>query len=80
VATLISRDFVQLVLISFTVAIPFAWYAVHAWLQNFAYHIPISWWVFGISGLTVVFVALLTVSGQAFKVAISNPVNALRNE
>ncbi len=80
VASLISRDFILLVLLSFMVAAPCAWYAVHQWLQDFAYHISISWWVFGICGSAVLFIALLTVSGQALKVALSNPINALRNE
>lgn len=80
VAALISRDFVMLILISFLAAIPFAWYAVHVWMQNFAYHIPISWWVFGIGGVVVMTIALFTVSGQALKVALSDPVKALRNE
>jgi len=80
VASLISRDFVLLVFISFIVAAPCAWYAVHRWLQDFAYRISISWWVFGVCGFAVLFIALLTVSAQALKVAFSNPINALRNE
>jgi putative ABC transport system permease protein len=80
VASLISRDYVLLVFISFVVAVPCAWYAVHQWLQDFAYRISISWWVFGICGFAVLFIALLTVGGQALKVAFSNPINALRNE
>ena len=79
-ASLISRDFVLLVFIAFIIAAPFSWYAVHQWLQGFAYRISISWWVFGIGGLLVLFIALFTVSGQALKAALSNPVNALRNE
>jgi len=80
VASLISRDFILLVLISFMLAVPCVWYAVHEWLQNFAYHISISWSVFATCGFIVLLIALLTVSGQALKVAFSNPINALRNE
>jgi putative ABC transport system permease protein len=80
IAELISRDFVKLVLIAFLIAIPCAWYAVHLWLQNFAYKIDISWWIFALGGLAALMIALLTVSGQALKVAWANPVKALRNE
>jgi putative ABC transport system permease protein len=80
IAELISRDFVKLVLIAFLIAIPCAWYAVHQWLQNFAYKIDMSWWVFALGGLAALLIALLTVSGQALKVAWANPVKALRNE
>lgn len=80
VAELVSRDFIKLVLIAFLIAIPCAWYAIHHWLQNFAYKIDMSWWMFGLGGLAALLIALLTVSGQALKVAWSNPVKALRNE
>jgi len=80
IVELISGDFVKLVLIAFAIAIPAAWYSIHQWLQNFAYKIEMSWWIFVLAGLFAMVIAVLTVSGQAFKAAFSNPVNALRNE
>ncbi len=80
IAGLISTDFVKLVLIAFLIAIPAAGYAVHQWLQNFAYKIDMSWWIFITGGLFAILIAVLTVSGQALKVAFANPVKALKNE
>lgn len=78
--TLLSKDFLTLVLIAFLVASPLAWWAMHNWLQNFAYHITLEWWVFGLAGMIALLIALLTVSIQAIKVAIANPVKSLRTE
>jgi ABC-type antimicrobial peptide transport system permease subunit len=78
--TLLSKDFLQLVLVAFLLATPLAWWAMHLWLQNFAYHIQLEWWVFLLAGVLALLIALLTVSFQAVKVAIANPVKSLRTE
>lgn len=79
-AGLLSKDFLQLVLISCLVAFPVAWWAMDNWLQTYAYRINISWWIFLIAGLLAIVIALLTVSFQAIKAAVANPVKSLRSE
>jgi putative ABC transport system permease protein len=71
---------VVLVLIALLIATPIAFYGITQWLQDFAYRIEISWWVFGLAGLTAIIIALTTVSTQAIKAAISNPTESLRSE
>lgn len=80
IVTLFSRDFLKLVSIAIVVAIPLAWYAAHQWLQNFAYKIDLNWWVFALASALVVGIALLTVSFQSIKAALTNPVKSLRSE
>jgi putative ABC transport system permease protein len=80
VVTLLSKDFLKLVFVSFIIAIPIAWYAVTRWLQDFAYRIDLQWWVFPLAGIIAMLIALLTVSFQAIKAAVSNPVKSLRSE
>ncbi|MDO6434425.1 ABC transporter permease [Flavitalea sp. BT771] len=80
IAVLLNRDFVVLVIIAFIIAAPVSWYFMHQWLQDFAYRTPLSWWVFGVAGIATVLIALLTVSFQAFKAAVANPVDSLRTE
>jgi putative ABC transport system permease protein len=80
VALLLSKDFIMLVAIAILVASPLAWWAANKWLQDFAYRISISGWIFLISGLSAIFIALLTVSFQAIKTAVANPVKSLRTE
>lgn len=80
VTQMLSKEFLNLVLIASLIAFPAAWWAMHQWLQSFAYRIEISWWVFAIAGLAALFIALLTVSFQAIKAAIANPVKSLRTE
>lgn len=77
---MLSKDFVTLVIISCIIAIPIAWYVLHQWLQQYEYRTPISWWVFTIAGLGAMIIALLTVSFQAVKAALNNPVKSLRSE
>jgi putative ABC transport system permease protein len=77
---LFSADFLQLVLLAFLIAGPLGWYAMHSWLGNFAYRIDLSWWIFGVAGVGVAAIALLTVSYQAVNAALANPVKALRSE
>jgi len=80
IISLFSRDFLQLIGIAFLIAAPLAWYFMHHWLQDFAYKIPLSWWIFVLAGASSVIIALLTMSYQAFRSARANPVKALRSE
>lgn len=80
IVTLLSKDFLKLVLIALLIAGPVAYYFMNRWLQDFAYRINIEWWMFAAAGLTTVVIALLTVSWQAIKAALANPVKALRSE
>ena len=77
---LLSKDFLKLVLIAILLASPIAWYAMHRWLQDFAYKIDMEWWVFALAGTLAVGIALLTVSFQSIKAALMNPVKSLRSE
>jgi putative ABC transport system permease protein len=77
---LFSKDFLKLVIIAAVIAFPVAWYAMNNWLQDFAYRTNISWWIFFIAGIIAASIALLTISFQAIKAAVSNPVNSLRTE
>jgi putative ABC transport system permease protein len=80
VLLLVSKEFLILVGIAFLISIPVTWWAMHAWLQDFAYRIQISVWVFVIAGIAAILIALLTISFQAIKAAIANPVKSLRTE
>ncbi|WP_407522395.1 ABC transporter permease [Lacibacter sp. MH-610] len=80
ITTLLSRDFIKLVGIASLVAFPVAWWAMYQWLQDFAYRVTISWWVFALAGFVALLIALLTVSSQAVKAALNNPVKSLRTE
>ena len=77
---LLSKNFLKLVLIAIVIASPLAWYAMHVWLQDFAYKIELDWWVFALAGGLAVGIALLTVSFQSVKAALMNPVKSLRSE
>jgi putative ABC transport system permease protein len=80
VVTLLSKDFLRLVFVSFLVATPIAWIAANRWLQDFAYRIEVKWWVFPLAGLIASLIALITISFQSIKAAIANPVKSLRTE
>jgi len=80
ISTLLSKDFLKLVLLSVLIASPVAWWAMHDWLQGFAYRINIQWWMFAAAGILAVAVAIITVSYHAVKAAIANPVDSLRSE
>ena len=80
IVALLSKDFIQLVLFSLIIAFPVAWYTMNKWLEGFAYRINISWWVFAIAGITAILIAFITVSFQAIKAAVANPVKSLRTE
>ncbi|MEO7045484.1 MAG: ABC transporter permease [Ferruginibacter sp.] len=80
VVMLLSKDFIKLVLIAILIAAPIAWYIMQNWLQGFAYRINISWWMFALADFVGIVIALLTVSYQAIKAAVANPVESLRSE
>ena len=80
IVNLLSRDFLTLVGIAIIIASPIAWFAMHKWLQDFAYRIPISWWIFAVAAVAATIIAILTVSFQAIKAAVANPVKSLRTE
>ncbi len=80
ILALLNKDFVKWVLIAFVIAAPVAYYAMHKWLENFAYKTTLSWWIFALAGLLALGIALLTVSWQSWRAATRNPVEALRYE
>jgi putative ABC transport system permease protein len=80
ITTLLSKDFVKLVIISFLIAAPLAWWGMYTWLQNYTYRVSIEWWVFALAGFSSVMIALLTVSYQSIRAAVANPVKSLRAE
>ncbi len=80
ITVLLSKDFIALVTIAILIASPLAWWAANKWLQDFAYRIDISWWMFVLAGIIAISIALITVSFQAIKAALANPVNSLRSE
>ncbi len=80
IVKLLSKDFLKLVLISITMAVPIAWMLMSSWLEDFAYRIEINWWIFIMAGMIAIAIAIITVSFQAIKAAIANPVNSLKTE
>jgi ABC-type antimicrobial peptide transport system permease subunit len=80
IAAMLSKDFLKLVLLAIIIASPAAWYVMQGWLQDFIYRTTVAWWVFGVAGLAALVVALLTISFQAVKAAVANPVKSLRTE
>ena len=80
IVSLLSKDFLGLVLIAIVIASPIAWYTMYSWLQGFAYRTPVSWWIFAAAGVSAILIAFLTVSFQAIKAAMANPVTSLRSE
>jgi len=77
---LLSKEFLRLVLIALIIASPIAWFAMHHWLQDFAYRTPIAWWVFPLAAAMAVLITFLTVGFHAIKAAIADPVDSLRTE
>jgi putative ABC transport system permease protein len=80
IIVLLTKDFALLVVLAVLVASPLAWFGMRYWLQDFAYRTPIHWWIFVVAGLGALLLAVLTVSYQATKVALLNPIKALRTE
>lgn len=80
IVTLLSKDFLKLVLVALVIASPIAWYAANSWLEDFAYRIDVSWWIFILAGVLAIVITLLTVSFQTVKAALLNPVKTLKYE
>jgi len=80
IVSILSADFIRLVLLAFVIAVPVVWWAMQKWMENFAYKTAINWWVFAVSGVGMVVVALITLSVQTIRAARANPVNSLRTE
>jgi putative ABC transport system permease protein len=80
IVSLLSRDFIKLVMIALLVAAPIGWFSMNKWLEDFAYRVDIGWWVFGLAALIAVFIAFATISGHAIKAALANPTKNLRSE
>ena len=78
--SMLNLDIVKWVAIAFVIACPIAWYAMHKWLENFAYKTELSWWIFALAGLIAMAIALFTVSFQSWRAATRNPVESLRYE
>ena len=78
--SLLSKEFVKLVFVAAIIAFPLAWWAMNKWLQDFAYRVSMEWWIFIGSAVLACFIALLTISFQAIKAAVANPVKNLRTE
>jgi ABC-type antimicrobial peptide transport system permease subunit len=80
VVYLFSKEFIILITIAFVIASPVAWYFMDKWLQDYVYRINISWWIFIVGGISSIIIALITVSFQAIKAALANPVKSLKTE
>lgn len=77
---MLSKDFVKLVLLAAIIAVPIAWWGINKWLEDFAYRVSVGWWIFVVAGVAAIIIALGTISWQAIKAALTNPVKNLRNE
>ncbi|MEM8929521.1 MAG: FtsX-like permease family protein, partial [Bacteroidota bacterium] len=80
ILTLLNKDFIKWVALSFVIAIPISWLALSQWLQGFSERTTLSWWVFALAGVGALVIALITVSWQSFRTAVVNPVEVLRDE
>ncbi len=80
IVMLVSKDFILLIAIAFLIGVPVAYYAIDQWLQDFAYRIDINWWMFALAGAGIILIVLITLSFQAIRAAIANPVKSLRAE
>ena len=78
ITAMLSKDFVRLIIIALLIASPISWWAMHSWLQGFAYRINIPVWVFLVSGISAIMIALFTVSFQSVKAAMANPINSIK--
>ncbi|SEM61962.1 putative ABC transport system permease protein [bacterium A37T11] len=80
IVKLLSADFIKLVVISILIATPITWFFMYKWLDNFAYHISLSWWFFAVAGMIAIFIALAVISSLTVRAARENPIRSLRNE
>jgi hypothetical protein len=80
IVLMLSKDFFKLVMLSILVALPVSWFIMNRWLDNFAYHVGYSWWMFALPALLVLAVAFISVSAHVVKAALTNPVKSMRTE
>jgi len=80
IVRLLSKDFLRLIAVSFVIATPIAWWAMHRWLQGFAYPVSVKWWMFALSGIIALLIAMVTVSFQSIRAAVANPTRSLKTE
>jgi putative ABC transport system permease protein len=80
IVQLLAKDFISLVLVALVIAIPLGWWAMHNWLQDYAYRINLGWWVFVLAGVIAILIAIITVSMHALRAALANPVKSLKAE
>ena len=80
ITAMLSADFLKLVVLSMIIASPIAWYAMSKWLQDYAYPVKMHWWVFALAVVSALLIAFITISFQAIKAALENPVKSLRSE
>ena len=80
IVTMISKDFLLLIVVAFVIAAPLAWFGMNKWLENFAYRTSISWWIFLLGAGVMIIIALFTLGFQTIKAAMANPVKSLRTE
>jgi putative ABC transport system permease protein len=80
VVTLLSKDFVRLIIIAFAIATPIAWWAAQKWLQSFSYRVQLQWWWFAVADVVVLGIMLLSIGSQLVKAAVANPIKSLRME
>ena len=80
IISMLSKDFIKLVFFAIVLATPLAWWAMHSWLNGFAYRQNIQWWVIAIAGGGAILIAFVTISFQSIKAALTNPVKSLRSE
>ncbi len=80
IVALLSKDFIKLVLVAIVIATPLAWYVMNKWLDGFAYQVEIGWWVYPLAGIVAIVVAMATISSQAIRAAMLNPVESLKSE
>jgi putative ABC transport system permease protein len=80
IASMLSKDFIKLVVIAIIISSPIAWYLMHKWLQDFAYRVNFDWWILAIAGGVAILIAFATISFQSIKAAVANPVDSLRSE
>ena len=80
IVTLLSKDFIKLIILALIIATPFAWYFMQDWLEGFAYRVNVKWGVFGTAGLVAIGITFLTISFQSIRAALANPVESLKNE
>jgi putative ABC transport system permease protein len=80
ITAMLSKDFLILVIIAIVIASPIAWYAMNKWLMDYVYRTELNWWILAVAGLAAVLIAFITISSQAIKAALSNPVKSLRSE